>query len=124
MEVEEGSLGSTFAGEARHFDRDQRLPEQEREGALGSTFAGASTEVRPMEEFVDCLPVTVSIDSSCIRDFGAETLAAILKQEGVLEGLERDLLVLEEGSDAHQAMQSQIEVMKQMLNTTNLRCKI
>eukprot|EP00971_Amphidinium_carterae_P274291 5443276-Amphidinium_carterae.8 len=115
MEVDGVSPGSTFAGEARHLTRDQRLPEYDSGEAPGSTLPGASAESKPTDEFVDCLPEPVSIDSTCIRVFGAETLAAILKQEDVVKGLERDLLAFEEGSEAYQAMQSQIAVMKQMV---------
>eukprot|EP00971_Amphidinium_carterae_P237273 4709821-Amphidinium_carterae.1 len=35
MEVDEGSLGSTFASETRNPNRDRQLSEQEREGAPG-----------------------------------------------------------------------------------------
>eukprot|EP00971_Amphidinium_carterae_P317126 6304181-Amphidinium_carterae.4 len=60
MEVDEGSLGSTFAGESRYPETVRQLPERERQEAPSSTFAG---------------------------DFASETLAAILKQEGALEDL-------------------------------------
>eukprot|EP00971_Amphidinium_carterae_P300212 5964761-Amphidinium_carterae.1 len=111
MEVdEEPHRASTFAGELQ----GPSLPVQETEGAHGSTLPGVSSETKH-DEFVDCLPETANIDSSCIRDFGAATLEVILKQEKVLQGLYSQLHAFGEGSEAHQALQGQIDVMHQMV---------
>eukprot|EP00971_Amphidinium_carterae_P187941 3730567-Amphidinium_carterae.1 len=124
MEVDEEShRASTFAGvdDGLHrvstFTGESQVsgyPEQEQTRAHGCDMPGVSSDQKP-DEFVDCIPEIAAIDSSCIRDFGAETLTAIVKQETVLKRLQSELHAFEEGSEAYQAMQDQIGVMSQMV---------
>eukprot|EP00971_Amphidinium_carterae_P336472 6472858-Amphidinium_carterae.1 len=58
--------------------------------------------------------------TTCIRDFGAETLTMIVKQETVLKRLQSELHVFEEGSEAYQARQGQIAAMNQMVEYCRL----
>eukprot|EP00971_Amphidinium_carterae_P111297 2204624-Amphidinium_carterae.1 len=75
---------------------------------------GVSSDQKP-DEFVDCIAEIATIDSSCIRDFGDETLSVIVKKELVLNRLQSELHAFEEGSEAYQAMQDQIAVLNQMI---------
>eukprot|EP00971_Amphidinium_carterae_P349737 6491192-Amphidinium_carterae.1 len=106
---------STFTGEPQ----TQRHPEQEQTRARGSDMPGVSSDQKT-DEFVDCIPEIATIDSSCIRDFGAETLTVIVKKETVLKRLQSELHAFEEGSEAYQAMQDQIRVMSQMVECYRL----
>eukprot|EP00971_Amphidinium_carterae_P332177 6466213-Amphidinium_carterae.1 len=127
MEVDEGShRASTFAGEGSYrvstFTGELRTPgnpEQEPAGAQGGVLPGVSSEPK-QDEFVDCLQESANIDSSCIRDFGAEVLTMIVKQETVLKRLQSELRAFEEGSEAYKARHGLIEVMNQMVEYCRL----
>eukprot|EP00971_Amphidinium_carterae_P032625 642813-Amphidinium_carterae.1 len=109
--VDEGSNRvSTFTGEGQTIGH----PEHDNSRTHGGNRPGVSSDQK-LDEFVDCIPEIATIDSSCIRDFGEETLSVIVKKELVLNQLRSELRAFEEGSEAFQAMQGQIEVLHQMI---------
>eukprot|EP00971_Amphidinium_carterae_P317624 6314028-Amphidinium_carterae.1 len=74
---------STFTGE----HQTQKHPEPEQTRTHGSDMPGVSSDQKT-DEFVDCITEIATIDSSCIRDFGDETLSVIVKKELVLKRIQ------------------------------------
>eukprot|EP00971_Amphidinium_carterae_P143469 2842512-Amphidinium_carterae.5 len=123
MEVDQGSLGVTSPGETRSPEIHWELLTQNEQGAPGVTSTGAT-----METGIQWEPATpeesMELSASYIRQMAANTLDMIKEQEAVLLVWKNWLPLLEEGTDDYKAMQSQIEVVEQMLEHYRLALQL
>eukprot|EP00971_Amphidinium_carterae_P301334 5986841-Amphidinium_carterae.1 len=123
MEVDEGSPGVTSPGGNRSPELHWQLPGQEEQGAPDVTFAGATADAGTSGVLAEVPAESAEPDASYIRQIAAQTLAFIKEQEAVLMDWTTCLSLMEEGTDNYKAMQSQIEVLGQMLDHYRLALK-